>query len=66
MVDELFDEGIPITTDADLVFSRIKMKDVEKSTAEATVSKEAPSSGGTFSSLFGFAKSSLQKTLNIG
>lgn len=61
IIDEILDEGIPVTLDADLIFSRIKMKETEPNSPA-----KQPEQKSTFSSIFGFAKNSLQKTLNFG
>jgi len=60
-VDEIIDEGILVTLEPELIYSRIKMKDIEPASPEKPVEQK-----GALSSLFGFAKSSLQKTLNFG
>lgn len=60
----MFDEGINITTDSDLIYSRIKMRDMGKT--EISKGHKSTESGATFASVFGFAKSSLQKTFNFG
>lgn len=62
IVDEMLDEGIPVTLEPELIYSRIKMKEIQPESPE----KPAEQQKSTLGSLFGFAKSSLQKTLNFG
>lgn len=69
ITDELIDEGIIVHLDPNVIYDRVKMRDPNDPSAKKAESKAAasPSSGGGgFSSFFGFAKSSLQKTLNLG
>ena len=74
-VDEIIDEGLIVTIDPKLVFERVKMKDGSETNSptksggnqhNSGTSGGNNSGGGAFSSLFGFAKNSLQKTLNMG
>ena len=76
VTDELIDEGIIVHLDSNVIYERMKMKDasdgtkkVENTSAPVVGGKPAsgPSGmGGAFSSIFGFAKNSIQKTLNLG
>jgi hypothetical protein len=54
--------------DAQKVFERIRMKDQSSSTPAKAVqaTQQQSVTGRTFSSLFGFAKNTLNKTLNMG
>ena len=67
ITDELIDEGIIVHLDSNVIFDRIKMRD-PSDPSKKSEGKSQGSSGnsGGFSSFFGFAKSSLQKTLNLG
>ena len=77
--DEIIHEGYIVCLDAPKVFERIRMKDLgpnspsksttkteqaQKPTAQTQAQQGAV--GGTFSSLFGVAKNTLNKTLNLG
>lgn len=69
ITDELIDEGIIVHFDHNVIYDRVKMRDPNDPSSKKTESKapaNASSGGGGFSSFFGFAKSSLQKTLNLG
>ncbi len=71
VTDEIIDEGIIVHLDSNIINDRIKMRDpndgsTKKIENKAATNTNTGSVGGTFSSLFGFAKSSLQKTLNLG
>lgn len=70
-VDEIIHEGYIMCLDAQKVFDRLRMKEGTegKSDKKAPTTQQPPqqgSSGGTFSSLFGFAKNTFGKTLNLG
>jgi hypothetical protein len=70
--DELLDEGIIVTLDPQVVLERMRMREHTGETVKKSEVKPAPPAqggsgmGGAFSSIFGFAKNSLQKTLNLG
>lgn len=70
ITDELFDEGLIVNLDPNVILDRLKMRepgDVSTKKADAKPQQQAANGGGNaFSSFFGFAKSSLQKTLNLG
>ena len=71
ITDQLFDEGLIVHLDPNIVYDRLKMRqpgDLSAKKADAKPQQQAVSSGSghAFSSFFGFAKSSLQKTLNLG
>lgn len=72
VTDEVLDEGIVVNMDANVVFGRMKMNqqlgDAPKKQDKAAPAAQAQpaAGGGAFSSFFGFAKNSLQKTLNLG
>lgn len=61
-----------MTLDSNVVLERMRMREQNGETPKKTESKPAPAAqggsgvGGAFSSIFGFAKNSLQKTLNLG
>lgn len=70
--DELIDEGLIVTLDPNLVIDRMGMREsTGDSSKKGDPKPNQPAQaggkvGGAFSSIFGFAKSSLQKTLNLG
>lgn len=71
VTDEIIDEGIIVHLDPTVIYDRMKMKDPLEAGKKVEVGKPAQPAatagvGGTFSSFFGFAKNSLQKTLNLG
>jgi hypothetical protein len=73
VADEIIDEGLIVCLDPAIVLDRMKMRDStgeagKKAQPKAGQPIQSPSVnvGSTFSSIFGFAKSSLQKTLNLG
>jgi hypothetical protein len=68
ITDELIDEGIIVHLDPQVIFDRIKMRDPNDTSKKLDPKAQASqgNGGGAFSSFFGFAKSSLQKTLNLG
>jgi len=72
ITDELFDEGLIVHLDPNVILDRLKMREPgdiqpKKDTAKPQQQQPASGAGGNaFSSFFGFAKSSLQKTLNLG
>ena len=67
IVDEILDDGIVMSLDQNQVFDRLKMREpgAGSQTKIATAAKTQQASS-TFNSLFGFAKNTLQKTLNLG
>lgn len=74
-IDEMVDEGLIVNLDAKVVFERVKMKEGTegnggnspvKSNTQQSGGNNNAGGGGAFSNLFGFAKNSLQKTLNMG
>jgi hypothetical protein len=68
MTDEIIHGGYVVCMDAQKVFERIRMKD-QNSSSPAKPAQQAEQqsvTGRTFSSLFGFAKNTLNKTLNLG
>ena len=70
ITDELIDEGLIVHLDPNVIYERVKMRepgDPAAKKTEANKPQQAANGGGNaFSSFFGFAKSSLQKTLNLG
>jgi hypothetical protein len=72
VVDEIVDEGLIVNIDAGVVLDRMKMRDPTGDSSNKAATKpnqpaaQSSAVGGAFSSIFGFAKSSLQKTLNLG
>jgi hypothetical protein len=72
--DELIDEGLIVTLDSAVVLDRMRMRDStgdtpkkgESKPVQPTQSTNSSGMGGAFSSIFGFAKTSLQTTLNLG
>ena len=65
VTDEVLDEGIVVNLDANVVFDRLKMREAGEAGKKADKPQQTQG-GGTFSSLFGFAKNSISKTLNLG
>ncbi len=71
-IDEILDEGIILCLDENQVFDRLKMR--EGSEKRESGSSSGPASNrpnqqqstSAFNSLFGFARNTLQKTLNLG
>lgn len=61
-----------MTLDSNVVLERMRMREQNGEAPKKSESKPAPPTqggsgvGGAFSSIFGFAKNSLQKTLNLG
>lgn len=71
VVDEVIHMGYIVCMDANKVYDRLCMKDsLVSATAKPSTSQPVASNqgaqGGTFSSLFGFAKNTFNKTLNLG
>lgn len=72
VTDELVDEGLIVQLDPDVTINRMRMRDGSDNTQKKAESKVSVQSGSgvnvssAFSNIFGFAKSSLQKTLNLG
>ena len=64
ITDELIDEGLIVHLDPNVIFDRVKMRDPNDPSKKGEA-KDQQNAGG-FSSFFGFAKNSLQKTLNLG
>ena len=64
VTDELIDEGVVVHIEPHVIFDRVKMRDPNDPSKKGE-QKGQNSSGGGFS-FFGFAKNSLQKTLNLG
>lgn len=73
--DQIIHEGYIVSLDGPKIFQRIRMKDqgpnsttkpVQPATQPVPQQNQAGGVGGTFSSLFGFAKNTLNKTLNLG
>ena len=75
--DQIIHEGYIVCLDGPKIFERIRMKDLgpnspTKTGHQATqigqkpAAQQSQTNGGTFSSLFGFAKNTLNKTLNLG
>ena len=66
ITDELIDEGVVVHLDPSLVFDRVKMREPGEGGKKVEGKPAQPAAGSAFSNFFGFAKSSLQKTLNLG
>lgn len=69
ITDELIDQGLIVHLDPNVIYERVKMREPGDPTVKKNEAKPQQASGGSgnaFSSFFGFAKSSLQKTLNLG
>jgi hypothetical protein len=66
ITDELIDEGIIVHLDPHVIFDRVKMRSPSDPSKKGEPKAQQPAAGGGFSSFFGFAKNSLQKTLNLG
>lgn len=70
ITDELIDEGIIVHLDPQVIFDRVKMRDPsdpsKKADPKVPAASQPGNGGGAFTSFFGFAKTSLQKTLNLG
>ena len=65
--DQIIDEGIITHLDSTVIFDRMKMRNANEIGKKTEANKpQQQQTGGAFSSFFGFAKSSLQKTLNLG
>ena len=64
ITDELIDEGIIVHLDPYVIFDRVKMRDPNDPSKKGDVKNQEKSGG--FSSIFGFATKSLQRTLNLG
>ena len=70
--DELIDEGLIANLDPNTVLDRMKMRESNGESGKKAESKPAQGQqgaggmGGAFSSIFGFAKSSLQEALDLG
>ncbi len=72
-VDEVLDEGIILCLDEIQVYDRLKMREGAERTdvantnnANGNKKQTQQQSTSAFNSLFGFAKNTLQKTLNLG
>ena len=73
VADEVIDEGNIVCLDADKIYERLKMKDSKADSPTKPGQKKVEISqqqqqqqSGTFSSLFGFAKNTFNRTLNLG
>lgn len=66
ITDELIDEGLIVHLDPNVIFDRVKMRDPTDPTKRGEAKPQPAAGGGGISSFFGFAKNSLQKTLNLG
>lgn len=72
VTDELIDEGLIASLEPNTVLDRMRMREANGESGKKPENRPAQGQqgaggmGGAFSSIFGFAKSSLQKTLNLG
>lgn len=66
VTDEVLDEGVVVNIDPHVVFDRMKMRDASESGKKADKPQQQQGGGGALSNLFGFAKNSLSRTLNLG
>lgn len=73
VADEVIDEGNIVCLDAEKIYERLKMKEGKPDSSAKGGQKKIemgqqpqPQQAGTFSSLFGFAKNTFNRTLNLG
>lgn len=75
VADEIIHEGYIVCLDSAKIYDRLRMKDLGPNSPTkpnqpvhqpAQQTSQSSASSGTFSSLFGFAKNTLNKTLNLG
>ena len=68
-VDEIIHEGYIVCLESGKVYDRLKMKEVNDTPSKPQQKPQAQQNqqqSGAFSSLFGFAKNTLGRTLNLG
>jgi len=71
IADEIIHDGYIVCLDSAKIFDRARMKDQGTNSptrvqTQAQNNTQQSAGSGTFSSLFGFAKTTLNKTLNLG
>ena len=64
ITDQLIDEGVIVHLDPHVIYDRVQMRDPNDPSSKKAENKPQENSG--FSSFFGRAKNSLQRTLNLG